>query len=500
MTGRRYLALHFPQLAADRVRQQEPALAGRRLAIWAMQGNRRLLTCVDAPGTMLYAGQALADAQAIHPDLVLRDADPIGDAAFLEQLALWALRFTPIVSVDAPNGLILDVTGCGHLFGGEAALLDRVSVSLRESGLALAGVIADGAEAVASLARAGMDGLAVSVGGDAAAVGPLPLAVLRLPPECIDALNRLGLHRVEDLLRQPRGPLVRRFGRTLMDVLDALTGARPRLIASIRPPPQFAEAVELLEPIVTRPGIDRAVDALLDPLCRQLADAGQGARQVTLRAFRVDRVIQEITVGTGLPTRTPAHLRRLFANELERLEPDLGFERMTLEATATNAMAADQTRLADGSLDAADRAEALAQLIDRLAQRLPVWRPAPVESHWPERGVKQTSPFDTVTELPPRSALSAPVRVLKRPLPMMVLAEIPAGPPLRLRFDGRVHDVAHAEGPERIEPEWWQDPERRSGRDYYRVELVSGARLWIGRIAALRADRPPRWFLHGYLA
>jgi protein ImuB len=499
MTGRRYLALHFPQLAADRVRRQEPALSGRLFAIWTMQGNRRLLTCVDAPGTVLHTGQALADAQAIHPDLVLRDADPAGDAAFLEQLALWALRFAPIVSADAPDGLILDVTGCSHLFGGEVALLRRISSNVRHSGLALVGVIADGAEAAVSLARAGADGLIVPPGGDIAAVSPLPLAALRLPAQVRVALSRLGLHRVEDLLRQPRGPLARRFGRSLMDVLDALTGARPRLIASIRPPPQFAEAVEFLEPIVTRPAIDRAVDALLAPLCRQLADAGQGARQVTLRAFRVDRVIQEITVGTGLPSRSPAHLRRLFANELERLEPDLGFERMTLEAGATNAMAADQKRLADGDLDAASRAEALAQLTDRLAQRLPVWRPESVESHWPERRLKRASPFDAEAELPARSALPAPVRLLQRPLPMMVLAEIPAGPPLRLRFGGRVHEVAHAEGPERIEPEWWQDPDRRSGRDYYRVELASGARLWIGRIGAPRPDRPPRWFLHGYL-
>ncbi|GAB0119806.1 Y-family DNA polymerase [Acidisoma sp. 7E03] len=499
MRGRRYLALHFPQLAADRVRRQEPALAGRPLATWAMQGNRRLLTSVDAPGTALRAGQALADAQAIHPDLVLRDADPDGDAAFLEQLALWALRFTPIAAVDAPDGLILDVTGCSHLFGGEAALLDRISLNLRQSGLTLAGVIADGAEAAASLSRAGMDGLTVSPGGDVAAVSPLPLAALRLPADCLVALNRLGLHRVGDLLRQPRAPLARRFGRSLMDVLDALTGARPRLLASIRQPPEFVETVEFLEPIVTRLAIDVAVDALLDPLCRQLADAGQGARQVTLRAFRVDRVVQEITVGTGLPTRTPAHLRRLFANELERLEPDLGFERMSLEAGSTNDMIADQRGLAEDGLDSAGRAEALAQLIDRLAQRLPVWRPAPVESHWPERGVTWASPFDAVPDLPARSPLPAPVRLLHRPVPMMVLAEIPAGPPLRLRLNGAVHDVAHAEGPERIEPEWWKDPERRSGRDYYRVELASGTRLWIGRIAALRPDRPLRWFLHGYL-
>ena len=94
-----------------------------------------------------------------------------------------------------------------------------------------------------------------------------------------------------------------------MDVLDALTGDRPRSSLPVRPPPVFVRPSTFLEPIVTRPAIDRALDALLEPLCRQLADAGQGARAVTLRAFRVDRDVQEITIGTGLPTRTPAHLR-----------------------------------------------------------------------------------------------------------------------------------------------------------------------------------------------
>jgi protein ImuB len=114
--------------------------------------------------------------------------------------------------------------------------------------------------------------------------------------------------------------------------------------------------------------------------------------------------------------------------------------------------------------------------------------------------VTRIGPFDPVPDAPPPSSLPAPVRLLKRPVPLMVLAEIPGGPPLRLRLDGRVHDVARSDGPERIEPEWWHDTERRTGRDYYRVELASGSRLWIGRIEAVRPDRPPRWFLHGYLA
>jgi protein ImuB len=231
-----------------------------------------------------------------------------------------------------------------------------------------------------------------------------------------------------------------------------------------------------------------------------LAEAGHGAREVTLRAFRVDRAVQEITIGTGMPTRVPSHLRRLFANELERLEPDLGFERMTLEAGVTNSMVATQGAMTAAGADQVGKNEALAQLLDRLSQRLPVWRLAPGESHWPERSVVRVGPFDAVPPAIRRSDLPAPVRLLKRPLALMVVALVPDGPPERLRLNGVVHQVAWADGPDRIEREWWRDAADGPGRDYYRVELTSGARLWVGRAGTLRQDRPARWFLHGYLA
>jgi protein ImuB len=278
---------------------------------------------VDAPGTTLHAGQALADAQAMHPELALRPAEPDADIAFLERLALWAVRFTPISAVDPPDGLVLDVTGCTDLFGGEAALLARVSNGLQHGGVAAQAVVAGVADAAAALARAGHHMRIVPAGEEAAAVAPLPLGTLRLSHECLAGLNRLGLRRISDVLRQPRGPLTRRFGRPLMDVLDALTGDRPRALPPVRSPPIFVEALNFLEPIVTRPAIDRALDALLDPLCTTLAGAGQGAREVTLRAFRVDREVQEITIGTGLPTRVPAHLRRLFAMSWSACSPIL---------------------------------------------------------------------------------------------------------------------------------------------------------------------------------
>ncbi len=498
--SRRYLVLHLPRLATDRIRQREPDLDGVPIATWAAHGNRRLLMGVDASGTMLRPGQALADAHAMHPELVLRPANPEADLAFLERLALWATRFTPLAAIDPPDGLVLDVTGCTDLFGGEATLLARVTGHLDRGGIAVQGVVAGIVDAAVALARAGHHGRAVPPGGEIAAIAALPLGILRLPHDCFAGLNRLGLHRIDDVLRQPRAPLTRRFGRTLLDVLDALTGDRPRPMPPVRPPPAYVAAVNFLEPIVTRPAIDRALDALLAPLCRRLGEAGQGARAVTLRAFRVDREVQEITVGTGLPTRVPAHLRRLFANELERLEPGLGFERMTLEAGVINAMAGAQDVMATTGTDQAVRTEALAQLLDRLSQRLPVWRLAPGESHWPERSAVRVGPFDPVPIAPPRFHLPVAVRLLRRPVPLMVLSLVPDGPPVRLRLDGAVHDVVWSDGVERIEREWWRDATDGAGRDYYRVELTSGARLWIGRAGALRPDRPARWFLHGYLA
>jgi protein ImuB len=499
MRGRRYLVLHLPRLATDRIRQREPELAGQHLATWASVGNRRLLTGVDAPGTSLHAGQALADAQAMYPELVLRPADHEADMAFLERLALWAIRFTPLASADAPDGLVLDVTGCTDLFNGETAMLARISDNLTQGGVAAVAVMGSVVDVAAALARACQHGRIVAPGGDAAAVATLPLAMLRLPPDCICGLHRLGLQCVTDVLRQPRAPLMRRFGRVLMDVLDAITGDRPRALPPVRAPAEFTEVVNFLEPIVTRPAIDIALDALLEPLCRRMTEAGRGAREVTLRAFRVDRDVQEITIGTGLPCRVPAHLRRLFANELEQLEPDLGFERMTLEAGVTNDMVAAQNTMASLNTGQATKAEALGQLLDRLSQRLPVWCLAPGKSHWPEHQAARVGPFEPI-QSHPCSELAAPVRLLARPTPLMVVATVPDGPPVQVRHDGAVHSVVWADGPERIEREWWHDTTDRSGRDYYRVQLRSGVRLWIGRVDALRPDRPPRWFLHGYLA
>jgi protein ImuB len=140
---------------------------------------------------------------------------------------------------------------------------------------------------------------------------------------------------------------------------------------------------------------------------------------------------------------------------------------------------------------------ALAQLLDRLRQRLRVQRVAPRASHWPDRLVARLDPYGDVPVVPLGWAgMDAPVLLLRRPHPIDVVALLPNSPPSLLRWRGTAHRVLRAAGPQRLEPPWWHGPEPPPGRDYHRVELASGMRLWVYRAGPGAADL---WLLHGHL-
>ena len=481
---RRFLALHLPTLPTDRIRRAAQELPAQRpLAVWATQGPRRVLVAVDQAAAQagLRAGQALADAQAIAPEMLLVPEDPGADARALDALALWARRYTPLAATDPPDGLLLDITGCAHFWGDEAGLREDALARLRQAGFAVQGVVAGIAALAGAMARTGHG----AASGDAVALAaPLPLAgALRLDAAEQAALERLGLRCVGDLLALPRGPLARRFGAGLLERLDILLGRRRVVLRPKLPPPDLVVMREMLEPIVTRAGIEAVLDVLLEALCAKLRAAGLGARQVVLSAWRVDAAVQEVTIGTGQPVRGVAHLRLLFRDRLDRLAPGLGFERFALEARATDPVSGGlQTALAIGGRRDAGAAQ---ELMDRLRQRVRVRRVALRPSHWPERMVKTVAASLPSVDWRPQPA----VRLLRRPEPIGVVASVPDGPPALLRWAGAAHRVVRAQGPCRIAAEWWRGEE--GSRDYFEVELDSGFRLWVFYSDA--------WHLHGHL-
>jgi protein ImuB len=556
---RRILSLWLPCFATDRLHRALSLSAGRRggagpcgaadvtplVAVAAERGRMVLVACDrHAQGAGLSPGMPLADARALEPGLRVLDADPAGDAAALARLADWACRYTPWTAIDPAEqvqsgaaGLWLDVTGCAHLFGGEAGLLADLEGHLARAGLEGRAGIADTPGAAWAVARFGDPDpadptapLIVPPGGQGVALAPLPVAALRLPAATVAGLRRVGLHRVGDLLHRPRPALASRFGVLLPRRLDQALGRGEEPINPHRPVPAHTARLAFAEPISTPDDLHRATRHLLDGVCRSLTVAGQGARRLVLAAWRVDGRMdappQTVEIGTFRPARDPAHLFALFARKLESFAPGPGFEVMALSIPAADPFTGEQAVLGP-ALAAPSRAgevgagagaagpgmaDPAPELVDRLGARLGLGRilqPRPRESWWPERAVL-LRPADAArahAEPPPARPWpverTRPVRLLPRPEPVEVTAPVPDDPPILFRWRGTPWRVRRADGPERLAPEWWRAlhlPEPDGDpRDYYRVEATDGRRFWLYRHGLYRGDAPVPWYLHGFL-
>jgi protein ImuB len=492
----------------------------------------------------LCRGQALADARAVLPGLVVAPSDPAGDARALYALARAAARWSPLVAPrpqgrddeDHDHGLAIDATGVAHLFGGEAALLADVLARLKTRGVAARAACAGSFALAWGLARfnprAGT-GLVVASSRDAAraARDALPVEALRLPPDTLGALRLLGLKTVGRVLAQPRGPLARRFGRGLILRLDQMTGEQREAIEPLLPAPPCAVRARLVEPLVLREGVVEATRRLAVELAAALEARAEGARALQLSLFRVDGRVFDLAVGAARPTRDPVHLARLFAERLERVEIDLGFgvDVVELAATAVERCDGEQASI-DPDTDELRSTRDLAALVDRLAARLgrdAVKRAAFRQSHLPGRasgwrGVGEAAPLSIsprkrgetrplavdcdvggAASLPPRSGGRSRGRQgaetlirLATPERVDAVAEVPDGPPRLFRWRKRLHRVIRAEGPDRVAPEWWRENART--RDYFRVETAEGRRFELARDGLFaRETDAPVWYVHG---
>ncbi len=457
-------------------------------------------------------GLTLADARALCPTLEARPADPVGDARALGRLADWCGRYSPWTGTDGADGVVLDITGCAHLFGGEAALAEDLVGRLARRGVAARAAVADGPGAAWAMARygAGPGPHVVAPGGNRAALAGLPVAALRLPPDIAAGLVRLGLRHIGDLRGVPRAALAARFGETVTRRLDRALNDAFEPLSPRRHRPRLAVRLAWPDPIGHADDIARAGRRLVDRLCAMLAEGREGVRRLDLALYRVDGEVARVHVGTSRASRDPDHLMRLLAERLAGVEAGFGIETMVLSALAVEPLAAVQVRLGLGGGTAADTAAALAPLVDRLRNRLgpgSVFRLAPHASHLPERAVSLVPAATTPAarewgETPPR-----PLRLLPCPEPIEVVAPLPDDPPVLFRWRRVGHRVRRADGPERIAPEWWR--ERAPTRDYYRLEDEDGRRFWVYRSGLYRdgseegeegEDARPRWYMHGLFA
>lgn len=466
----------------------------------------------------------LADARALCPALAVAPADPDGDAAALRRLALWCGRWSPWTAVDGADGVILDVTGCAHLFGGEAAMLDDQCRRLSGFGLTVRVAAAPTPGAAWAVARYGSGTVAtIPEGGAAAALAPLPLAALRLDDATVQAMARVGLKRIGDVQGKPAAPLTARFGPRPVTRLDQALGRQAETVHGLMPAPRHEARRTFADPIVLTADVERTVAELADDLATRLAAAGVGARRLALRLFRVDGRVWTVTVRTSALCRDATHIIRLFRDRLdaghEELDTGFGFELAVLAALAVETAVARQDGLGTApdiaTTAPATLADDVARLLDRFGNRFGfdrVVRYAPAASMIPERAARpvpvlaDATPSDWAVHLRAVQGgdqLGRPLLLIAPPDPVTALAEVPDGPPVQFEWRRRAHRVARADGPERLAPEWWQpDPGAdRLTRDYYRVEDVDGRRFWLYREGLYeRPGEVPRWFLHGVFA
>lgn len=463
-------------------------------------------------------GMALTQARALVPALVVRDADPQGDAADLHRLALLlATRWTPVVMPSDADGLFLDLTGVTHLYGGERRMAGRLVRLLSRRGVAARIAVAGTTGAAWALARHSGQAVTVCPPGDhARAIAPLPATALRLSEPVLALLRRLGVATIGDVAALPRAPFARRFGAEAARRLDQALGGAAEPLDPVVPPRAIHVAQVFAEPIATAEVIEHWLDSLVPRLTGALAHAGQGARMLLLVADRVDGQPQSIRVGFARPSRDPAHILRLVKRRIEEIDPGYGIDALRLHVRRAEPLAPQpfEEGLEGGAPE-------LGRLIDMLVNRaLPVWRDMPVESDVPERSVARRPPLDPAGQRvaswrdddirrldrrapdhPWHPSRPRPVRLLRHPERLgHVVAELPDQPPRRFTWRGSGHVVVRADGPERIAGEWWKrGGERDAVRDYFRVELEDGRRFWLFR----RGDGERgetgdlSWYLHG---
>ena len=507
-SNRRHLAIWFPFLPIDRLGAARPE---GPFALTDRSGNALRLVSVDARGCELglVPGLSLADAHARVPGLVVWPHDTSADGAFLDQLVRAFGRFTPMVARDDPCGLMLDVTGCAHLFGGEAGLMTAVGSLCGRLGLQSSCALARTPQGARALSRFGRPGTVVAAGEDRAVLRRLPVTALELPPGEEQALRRAGLKTLGDVDHRPRASMAARFGQDFSTRLDRILGLEDARITPVRAPAPVIADRMLVEPLITTEPLETVLGDLLADVAARLEARLSGARRFRLTIFRIDGQVRQVGLSVARPTRDVRSLQRLFRERLAALttpvDPGFGIDHLRLEARHLHRLDPVQV-----DLDATSNGgEALDGLIDRLAVRLgpeAIRRVRPGNSHLPERASQWTPALQPEAtdgfpwpEREPRSPPLRPLHLFDPPQPIEAIALAPDSPPARFRWRRIDHRVTRAEGPERIEAEWWRRPGHRV-RDYYRVEDEEGRRFWLFRAGSYGADPPPRWYVHGLFA
>jgi len=439
----------------------------------------------------------LTHAQSIAPDLLTEPQNTLLEGKLLSALHIWADKFSPRISLDPPDGLVLDVTGCAHLFEGEREMAELIIREASELNMTARIGVANTRRAARGFARQGESDITISdAEREHAQVDVLSVAALELDGSVADDLRKLGAMTIGDLRRFKSAELARRFSVRLPVVLDELRGHHADPIVPHAAPPTFAARMTLPEPVTRTEGVAAILARLAERVCGRLDEKGYAARGFELTVRCVDTGEHYRSIGFATPSRDVAPILRQFERPIETIKLEFGADQFRLDALNTEIFCHTQLKAGD-AMEA--QQDAVDQTLTTLGNRLGfdrLYSPRPGSGHTPER---ETILVPVVDQTPPQcppdiTAYPRPETVFH---PQYIRIEQPGVPPARFTWRGTTYDVSRAKGRERISPVPWDEPQtifEARTRDYWRAKTVCGRLFWLMTFA-----KPSEldWFICG---
>lgn len=484
-----WLAIHLPRVVLDSLQAAVAALPGRPpLAVVDLDHDGKVVCACDdaAAAGGVRPGMALNSALALLPALQAIPREPPREQELLNAVARLGIRFTPRVSLEPPDAVLLEVRGSLRLFGGVRALHGQLRAQLQAAGITGCLALTPTPLAALWLARAGHEVALRRADSLMGRLAPLPLAVTRWPERSVQLLATMGVRNLGDCQRLPRDGFARRFEPRLLAMLDRAAGRLPDPRAAFRDGEKFVVRRDLEPELADTQRLETVIVPLLEELCAFLRPRGRGVQALEVRLVH--------------RTAPPTRLRLRFVEPVSALRRITGMLHERL-SRAELPEPVRTVRLASGPLieipgapaelfsrDRRGSGASVPQLVERLRARLGVEAVhglCLVPEHRPESAwrVSEPGPARRAAAVDQRADAVRPLWLLDAPQPLAG-GEAP-------RYDGALE---FEEGPECIESGWWDGKD--IARDYYVARTGAGARLWVFR-ERRRGQSDGAWFLHG---
>ncbi|MFE8069564.1 DNA polymerase Y family protein [Marinobacteraceae bacterium S3BR75-40.1] len=466
-----WLYLHFPQLLLDhydRCHETAPPTA-------IVDGHPPAIAQANTPARALGVarGQSIHTAQYLAPEICLRPLNPEATTRILKERAQWAYGYTDRITLEPPDGLLLEVSGVLRLHGGLPPLYQHLRDALVQDGFTVAASTGDTPGLARALARQWRELCTQDAETLAHQRRQLPVTGCGFDDAVSQRLERMGLRTLGDLAGLPRAGLARRLGPEAYTQLQKLCGERPDPQPEYVPPARFYRRLDLLREA-------EQVTSLLFPLQRMLGELTDFLRlqqQLTdtleIHFLHREQTASPLRLRSTRPLNDHEQFMELLRLRLERYSLTAPVTALTLECSRLLAMEAPAEDLFGTPTH---HAAQLKDLLGRLQARLgpqAVHYLTTAADHRPEKAWHALAP-----QKPPRGLQSAiserPLWLLSTPRPLLE------------------HPQHWLAGPERIQGGWWDG--ERVRRDYYIAVLASGARAWVFR------SPDEGWFIHGWFA